>query len=78
MENTKADILSKLASSITIEQRGKFLLKHRVTPSYDTQQVFNLSQEETWMTSHSRSPTRGNSPPQQTRACQNTRYGYKV
>lgn len=36
IENTKDDILSKLASSITIEQRGNILLEHRATPSCDS------------------------------------------
>lgn len=49
-KNTKADILSKLASSITIEQRGKILLEHRATLSCDSQQVLDLNQEQSWMT----------------------------
>ncbi|KAH1098207.1 hypothetical protein J1N35_015128 [Gossypium stocksii] len=35
---------------ITIEQRGKILLEYRDVPSYNSQQVLNLSQEEMWLT----------------------------
>ncbi|TYI35324.1 hypothetical protein ES332_A03G068500v1 [Gossypium tomentosum] len=49
-ENTKFNVLSKLASSITIEQRGKIMLEHKATPSCDTHQVLNLNQEKRWMT----------------------------
>ncbi|KAA3461729.1 protein NYNRIN-like [Gossypium australe] len=49
-DSTQADALSKLASSIVIEQRGKILLEHREAPSYDTLQVYDIDQEDQWMT----------------------------
>ncbi|KAK5825874.1 hypothetical protein PVK06_020749 [Gossypium arboreum] len=49
-DNMRVDALSKLASSITIEQRGKILLEHKETLSYDVPQVLFATQEETWMT----------------------------
>ncbi|KAA3473455.1 reverse transcriptase [Gossypium australe] len=49
-DDTREDTLSKLASSVVIEQRGKFLLDYRDTPSYNIPQVLSLDQEETRMT----------------------------
>ncbi|KAA3461127.1 reverse transcriptase [Gossypium australe] len=49
-DNTRAEALSKLASSVVIEQRGKILLEHIDTLSYDVAQVLCIDQEETWMT----------------------------
>ncbi|KAA3461055.1 hypothetical protein EPI10_027659 [Gossypium australe] len=37
-DNTRADALSKLVSSIVIEQMGKIMLEHREIPSYDALQ----------------------------------------
>ncbi|KAA3467173.1 gag-pol polyprotein [Gossypium australe] len=49
-DNTRANALSKLVSPVVIEQRGKILLEHRDTPSYDVPQVLCVDQKETWMT----------------------------
>lgn len=38
-DNTCADALSKLASSIIIEQRGKILLESKEAPSNDSPQI---------------------------------------
>ncbi|KAA3484994.1 reverse transcriptase [Gossypium australe] len=39
----------QLASSIVIEQRGKILLDHRESPSYDVLLVYIIDQEYRWM-----------------------------
>ncbi|KAK5775691.1 hypothetical protein PVK06_043614 [Gossypium arboreum] len=49
-DNTRADALSKLAYSLVIEQSGKILIEHREALSYDTLQVYDIDQEDTWMT----------------------------
>ncbi|KAA3469461.1 reverse transcriptase [Gossypium australe] len=49
-DNTRTNALSKFASSIVIEQRGKNLLEYRDTPSCDMQQVLTIDQEETLIT----------------------------
>lgn len=49
-DNSEANVLSKLASSVIIEQRGNILLEFWDVSSYDMPQIFNLSQEEPWMT----------------------------
>lgn len=47
--NTRASALSKLASSVIIQKRGKILFEHRETLSYNTSQILYMNQEETWM-----------------------------
>ncbi|KAA3456870.1 rve domain-containing protein/RVT_3 domain-containing protein [Gossypium australe] len=49
-DNMYADALSNLASLVVIEQRGKFLLEYRDTPSYNIPQIFSLDQNERWIT----------------------------
>ncbi|XP_016718685.1 uncharacterized protein [Gossypium hirsutum] len=49
-DNTCTDALSKLTSSVVIEQRGKVLFEYSDTPSYNVPQVLCIDQEETWMT----------------------------
>ncbi|KAH1107975.1 hypothetical protein J1N35_011743 [Gossypium stocksii] len=48
-DNTRADVLSKLASPVVIEQKGKFLLEYRDSLSYEAPQIFSLDQGEIWM-----------------------------
>ncbi|KAA3466518.1 hypothetical protein EPI10_001606 [Gossypium australe] len=49
-ENARVDVLSKLASSHIIEQKGKILFEHREVLSYEMAQVYSLRREENWMT----------------------------
>ncbi|KAA3456053.1 Retrovirus-related Pol polyprotein from transposon 412 family [Gossypium australe] len=49
-DNTRADALSKLASSIVIKQRRKILLEYRDTSIYGMPHVLSINREETWIT----------------------------